>query len=148
MFIRDLSKCQEFIAGDQTILKELFNPLKDGLKLRYSLAHAIVKPGQTTQSHSLKTSEVYYILQGNGIMHIDDETAEVTARQAIYIPPNAKRFIQKTGKQDLVFLCIVDPAWKPGDETIFWNSTLKLFENQRPQGRLSGWPQNKKSSEN
>lgn len=119
MFIRDLSQCQEFIAGDKTILKELLNPLKDDLKLRYSLAHAIVKPGQTTQSHALKTSEVYFILQGKGIMHIDNETAEVSVGQAIYIPPNAKQFIQNTGTKDLIFLCIVDPAWKPDDETVF-----------------------------
>lgn len=52
MFIRDLKKCREFIAGDKTVLRELFNPLKDEMGLRYSLAHAIVKPGQVTQNQT------------------------------------------------------------------------------------------------
>ena len=116
MFIRDLTKCQEFIAGDNTILKELFNPLKDKeLDLRYSLAHAIVKPGEITYPHQLKTSEVYYILQGEGLMYIDDETKDVSKGQAIYISPMAKQKIKNIGNDDLIFLCIVDPAWKAED---------------------------------
>lgn len=118
MFIRDLSKCKQFVAGDGSVLHELFNPLKDGLSLRYSLAHAIVKPGKTTSLHRLKTSEVYYILKGKGKMEIDEETAIVKPGHAIYIPPNAKQRIKNTGRTDLIFLCIVDPAWQKEDEEI------------------------------
>jgi len=63
MFMRDLKNCEEIIAGDATILRELFNPNKDDLKLRYSLAHAVVKVGEQSKQHILKTSEVYYILE-------------------------------------------------------------------------------------
>ncbi|MHA1954621.1 MAG: cupin domain-containing protein [Candidatus Heimdallarchaeaceae archaeon] len=118
MFIRDLSKCKKFIAGDNTILKELFNPLTDDMTLRYSLAHAVVKPGEITYNHRLRASEVYYILQGKSIMYIDDETAEVKEGQIIYIPPNSKQRIKNIGNNDLIFLCIVDPAWKQEDEEI------------------------------
>ena len=118
MFIKDLQNCKEFIAGDNTVLRELLHPNKEDLKLRYSLAHAIVKPGQTSQPHKLKTSEVYYILEGEGIMHIDEETAEVRSGQAIYIPPKAKQYIKNTGNIDLRFLCIVDPAWRAEDEEV------------------------------
>ncbi|HHT9129755.1 MAG TPA: cupin domain-containing protein, partial [Candidatus Brocadiaceae bacterium] len=38
MFIKDLQKCEEFIAGDNTILRELLHPDKADIKLRYSLA--------------------------------------------------------------------------------------------------------------
>lgn len=51
-------------------------------------------------------------------MHIDKETAEVREGQAIYIPPNSRQRIRNTGKTGLVFLCIVDPAWKKADEEI------------------------------
>ncbi len=118
MFIRDLSKCKEFTAADNTVLRELFNPLKDNLNLRYSLAHAIVKPGEITHNHRLKTSEVYYILKGKGIMYIDDESEKVKEGQVVYIPPGSKQRIKNTGDEDLIFLCIVDPAWKPEDEEI------------------------------
>jgi len=118
MFIKDLKDCEEFIAGDNTILRELLHPDKADLQLRYSLAHAVVKPGRTSYLHKLKTSEVYYILEGEGIMFIDDESERVGVGQAIYIPPNAKQCIQNTGSIDLVFICIVDPAWRKEDEEV------------------------------
>ena len=118
MFVRDLGDCEEFIGGDKSILRELFNPLKDDLKLRYSLAHAIVKPGKTTAFHKLKNSEVYFILKGKGKMYIDEESREVKEGQAIYIPSESKQRIENIGKEDLVFLAIVDPAWKSEDEEI------------------------------
>ena len=46
------------------------------------------------------------------------ETADVSAGQAVYIPPRAVQFIENTGSGHLVFLCLVDPAWRPEDETV------------------------------
>ena len=118
MFIKDLQDCEEFFAGDNTILRELLHPDKADLNLRYSLAHAMLKPGKTSQPHKLKTSEVYYILEGEGIMHINHETAKVFPRQAVYIPPDSRQFIHNSGNSDLKFLCIVDPAWRKEDEEV------------------------------
>jgi mannose-6-phosphate isomerase-like protein (cupin superfamily) len=118
MYIRDLRDCEEFLAGDNTILRELLHPDKSDLDLRYSLAHALLKPGKTSQPHKLRTSEVYYILEGEGIMHIDEETAKVLPGQAVYIPPDSRQFIHNSGNSDLKFLCIVDPAWRKEDEEV------------------------------
>ncbi|MBD3232852.1 MAG: cupin domain-containing protein [candidate division Zixibacteria bacterium] len=118
MFIRALKDCAEFIAGDKTILRELFHPDKDGLNVYYSLAHATVKPRQASIPHKLKSTEVYHILQGEGIMHIDEEEQKVNAGDVIYIPPNGVQFIENTGETDLAFLCIVEPAWRPEDEDV------------------------------
>lgn len=118
MFIKDLKDCEEFLAGDHTVLRELLHPDKADLQLRYSLAHAVLKPGLTSKPHSLKTSEVYYILEGEGTMHINDESEVVAVGQIVYIPPLAKQSITNTGTVDLKFLCIVDPAWRLEDETV------------------------------
>ncbi len=118
MFIRDLHDCEEFIAGDGSLLRELLHPAKSDLSFRYSLVHAVIKPGQTTKPHRLKTSEVYYILEGEGMMHINDETAMVSRGQAVYIPPGSVQYIKNTEKAQLKFLCIVDPAWQMQDEEI------------------------------
>jgi mannose-6-phosphate isomerase-like protein (cupin superfamily) len=118
MYIKDLKDCEEFTAGDNSILRELLHPDKANLAIRYSLAHAVVKQGQTAIPHKLKTSEVYYILEGEGIMHIDEEAKDVYPGQAIYIPPGSKQYISNNGKSDLVFLCIVDPAWRKQDEEV------------------------------
>jgi mannose-6-phosphate isomerase-like protein (cupin superfamily) len=121
MLIKRLKDCQEIIALDESIVRELLNPLHDqeDLKLNYSLAHATVKPGTATIPHRFKTaSEVYYILNGNGIMHINDQSEHVNSGDTIYIPPMAIQYIENTGEMDLEFLCIVYPSWQPDAEEL------------------------------
>lgn len=118
MLIQKLSACPEFIAGDGSILRELLHPDKTPVKLRYSLAHAVVKPKTATKPHRLKNSEVYYILEGKGRMTIDREKRDVSRGDAIYIPPKSTQWIKNTGAKDLSFLCIVDPAWRKKDEVV------------------------------
>ncbi len=119
MLVRNLADCEEFIAGDGTILRELLHPDKQPIDLRYSLAHAIVPVGQISHLHALKTSEVYYIISGTGVMEIDGEERAVGPGDAVYIPPDARQRIRNAGSEPIVFVCIVDPAWKVEDETIF-----------------------------
>jgi mannose-6-phosphate isomerase-like protein (cupin superfamily) len=119
MLIRKLQDCPEFVAGDNTLLRELLHPDKQPIDLRYSLAQAIVPPGKTSFCHALRTSEVYYILSGVGEMHIDDEVQSVEPGDAVYIAPNARQYIENVGDVPLVFICIVDPAWRIEDEVVF-----------------------------
>ena len=76
----DVNDCADFMAGDNTILREILHPAKQDVALRYSLAHALVRPGEASLPHRLATSEVYYILEGRGTMYIDNEQAEVALR--------------------------------------------------------------------
>ena len=130
MLIVHLKDCPELRAGDNSMLREILHPDKtlhpdsnDQARAttgpRYSLAHATVPPGKNTIPHRLKTSEVYYILQGRGRMHIDNEISDVNAGDAVYIPPYSVQHISNTGDRELIFLCIVDPAWREEDEEIF-----------------------------
>ncbi len=118
MRIIRLEDQKELLAGDGSVLRELLNPEKQSLPISYSLARAVAAPGQKTLRHRLAYSEVYYIVSGNGLMHIDDETAEIREADAVYIPPGAVQYIENTGDDDLVFLCIVQPAWRQGIEEI------------------------------
>ncbi len=118
MYIKDLKECEEIVAGDNTILKELLNPLVEDIGIGYSIAHARVKPGEITLVHKLTSSEVYYILEGKGEMYIDSDMELVCAGQAVYVPPNAKQKLRNTGNSELVFLCLVDPPWKPEVEEV------------------------------
>ncbi len=118
MFISNLGDLPEFTAGDNCTLREILHPDKADLRIRYSLAHAVVKPGDTTWEHRLRTSEVYYIIEGEGIMHIDGESAPVRPGSTVYIPPAAKQSITNCGKTNLSFICIVDPAWRKEDEEV------------------------------
>jgi len=114
MLLKSLADCPPIIANDLTQLRELFNPLVDGWSVGYSLAHAVIPPGQRSIRHHLKgASEVYYILEGSGRMHIDDEVRDVRSGDALLIPPGAVQFLENTGHIPLVFLAIVEPAWRP-----------------------------------
>jgi mannose-6-phosphate isomerase-like protein (cupin superfamily) len=119
MFVKCLKDCREFIAGDGSILRELVHPEKADISAHYSLAHAKVEVGQKTKPHKLKSSEVYYVTAGKGLMHIEKENFEVGPECAIYIPPDAVQYIENTGNSVLEFLCIVDPAWREEDEQVF-----------------------------
>ena len=118
MFIRKQDQCTPITAGDNTILKEILHPDKAELSLRYSLAHAVVPARTASLKHKLSTAEVYYILSGRGVMHIDSGTQDVVATDTIYIPPGSVQWIENPGDERLVFLCIVDPAWQPEQETV------------------------------
>jgi mannose-6-phosphate isomerase-like protein (cupin superfamily) len=118
MIIKSLANVADIAAGDASRLKELLHPDKEPLDIGYSLAHAVVKRGERTLPHRLASSEVYFVLQGRGLIRVDAEAAEVEAGQAVYIPPGAVQSIENTGPDDLAFLCIVDPAWRAEDEEV------------------------------
>ena len=117
MIIKDLADCRYFRAMDNTLLCELLHPEREGLDLPYSIAHAVLQPGETSIPHSLKTSvEVYFILEGEGEMHIDCETSPVRAGQAVLIPPGSWQHICNSGGSALKILCLVSPGWRAEDE--------------------------------
>jgi mannose-6-phosphate isomerase-like protein (cupin superfamily) len=119
MLIRDLNDCDEFLAGDGSLLRQLLHPDKAHVSCRYSICHATVKPGHVTKPHQLGSTEVYYVLEGQGCMSIDGESNPVQPGQLIYIPPHSTQHIENTSDSDLIFLCIVDPAWREEDEELF-----------------------------
>ena len=115
---RSLADCTEILAGDKTILREMLHPARHGVTIGYSLAHAKLPKGAASLPHRLKTSEVYYFISGRGRMHVDGDIATVGPEQALYVPPGAVQHLENTGTDELVFLCIVDPAWRAEDEAV------------------------------
>ena len=119
MFSKHLDDCPEIMAGDGSVLRELLHPGKADLQIHYSLAYAEVEVGQKTKPHKLRTCEVYYIIFGQGMMHIDDQSFQVEPDSTVYIPSNSVQYIENTGQSVLKFLCIVDPPWQKEDEEVF-----------------------------
>jgi mannose-6-phosphate isomerase-like protein (cupin superfamily) len=121
MIIRDIADCPRSRVIDGSHLAELLHPDKvpGAQRLRCSVAHAIVPPGESTLPHLLKTStELYFILEGSGEMHIGSRSAPVHPGQIILIPRGRSQYIRNTGTGDLVFLCIVTPKWQAADEDL------------------------------
>lgn len=120
MIIEDFLKKEHRRVVDKTLLAEVLHPANTpGIRDGCSLAHALLERGERSLPHRLVTSaEAYAILEGEGIMHIDDESASVRAGSVIYIPPGSRQHLENTGAGRLSFLCVVWPAWHADDEIV------------------------------
>jgi len=103
----------EVYTDERCHITELLNGPEDRTQ---SIAQARVEPGITTSRHQLKaTSEIYYILQGQGTIKLgDDYKKDLKTSDMVYIPADKTQQITNTGKTDLIFLCICNPAFEPG----------------------------------
>ena len=118
MIIKNQKNSIKITGNEGAIIYDLLNPQHVENKIRYSLAYVNLFHGKSTLSHIMKTSEVYYILEGKGVLHINNESENVTVGDTIFVLPGSKQHIENVGSEDLKFLCIVDPTWKKGNETI------------------------------
>ena len=118
MSFKDLNEIEAIHGNEGTIIRQLFHPHNTLDGIRYSLAHFTLHVGKKSTKHKLKSSEIYYFLKGNGVIHVDDSSFSVKKDSLIYVPPMSLQYVENTGNENLEFLCIVDPAWKQDDEII------------------------------
>ncbi len=111
MMCKSLSACVPMIANDGCRVFELLHPEYEQLALPYSLAVAEVEPHASSYRHRLEQAEVYFVLAGRGLMHIDDETRELVAGDAVFIPPGAQQWIDNLEGECLRFIALVSPPW-------------------------------------
>ena len=116
MNIKKIKDLEEFSGQEGTQIRQIFSPINTNNAIRYSIAHCTISPGNSSKPHTMKTSEIYYILQGSGTIHIGEELKEISKNESVFVPPMSKQFIENNGEIDLIALCIVDPAWKQEDE--------------------------------
>jgi mannose-6-phosphate isomerase-like protein (cupin superfamily) len=104
-----------FITKDKSEIREIMAPANSCIE-RQSLAEAIVYPGDTTTTHIHKTvEELYYILDGKGVMWQNGEEREVSGGDAIANPPGVPHRITNIGTSPLVFLCLCVPNYTHDD---------------------------------
>ena len=118
MIIKKIEDIKAFEGNEGTKIKQIISPRETNNAIRYSIAHCTINSGKSSKPHTMKTSEMYYILEGRGIMHIDSEERQVNQNDLIFVPPMSKQYLENNGKMDLVVLCVVDPAWRQEDEIL------------------------------
>lgn len=108
-----------FVKGHEgTKIKQYFHPQNTLNEIKYSLAQFTLDIGKKTKLHKIKSSEIYYILEGKGKLKINEKIFSLKKDDSAYVPPNSNQFIENIGSTELRFLCIVEPAWKVEDEDI------------------------------
>lgn len=118
MFVKKNLDSSEFEAADKTILSELVNPFNDEISIGYSVARARLPVGTSSLAHRLASSELYYILNGKGKLHVDDTYVALEIGDSAFVPANALQYIENVSEDELLFLCIVEPYWRPETELL------------------------------
>ena len=68
-------------------------------------------PAAYVAEHVHKVQEqVYYVLEGEGVLTLDDERHLMRAHDYVYVPPGIRHSFTNTGVAGLVFLVIPTPA--------------------------------------
>ncbi len=68
------------------------------------------QPKGYAEVHMHEVAEnIYYILQGRGIVELDGKRHLVEPHMVIHIPPGVRHGISNTGLEDLVFVVVASP---------------------------------------
>jgi mannose-6-phosphate isomerase-like protein (cupin superfamily) len=118
MDIRNIDAVQAFVTKDGSEIRELL-AYRNSCIRNQSLAEARLRPQQSTTPHRHpKTEEIYYILEGRGLMHLAGEIRDVGPGDAIAIPAGAMHQITNAGDGTLRFLCCCAPGYE-NEDTVF-----------------------------
>jgi mannose-6-phosphate isomerase-like protein (cupin superfamily) len=118
MDIRNLNDVPAFVTKDGSEIRELLAHRNSCIR-RQSLAEARLPEGGATTPHlHPETEEIYYVLEGRGVMRIEQETREVGPGDAIAIPPGLVHTIRNSGSETLRFLCCCAPAYEHTDTVL------------------------------
>ena len=87
-----------------------------------SLAEELLLPGQAVTPHRHhEIEEIYYVVEGRGVMTVGDERQEVAAGDAIYVPRGQRHTLANTGSEPIKLLLVCGPAFFYEDEVLDTN---------------------------
>ncbi len=110
--IKRLEPDAEYFITEGCHILELSNSDDDPT---VSIARARVAPNTTTRWHRLvDTTERYVLLSGSGRVEVDDMPGQVvTPGDVVLIPAGCRQRITSLGSEELVFLAICFPRFRP-----------------------------------
>jgi mannose-6-phosphate isomerase-like protein (cupin superfamily) len=107
-----------FLGPDGSIIRELAASRNSSAR-RQSLAEATIPVGGAVTEHFHKTTEeFYYVLNGTGLMKIEDELREVGPGDTVIILPGKRHKITNNGQVPLVLLACCSPEWTAEDHML------------------------------
>ena len=113
MEIRQREQQVPFTTKDGSTIRSLLDQ-SNAPVAKQSLAEATLPAGALTQRHHHRLSEeIYYLLDGRGLMEIDGEVREVAPGDAVLIPAGAWHQIRAL--EALRFLCCCAPPYAHED---------------------------------
>ena len=96
-------------------IRPLIDRTTSGIEL-CSLAEETLPPGASVgRHHHVLTEEVYYIVEGSGLMTVGAETSAVGAGDAVFIPRGHAHTLENTGQTPMTTLLVCGPAYSYDD---------------------------------
>jgi mannose-6-phosphate isomerase-like protein (cupin superfamily) len=102
--------------------------------------HFILKPGKQSQgSHPDPYDELYYVLQGRGILRLGDppESFELERDTVAFIPAGTMHALNNVGDQDLELLTVMPHQLVEGANPTYdarikaWGTSFRLADQEK-----------------
>ena len=115
MDVQNIDQVTAFTTKDGSEIRELLSH-RNSCIVNQTLAEARVAPGAATTPHyHVRTEEIYYILEGRGLMRLGRQSRKVAPGDAIAIPAGTLHQISNVGPGVLKFLCCCAPGYEHQD---------------------------------
>jgi mannose-6-phosphate isomerase-like protein (cupin superfamily) len=75
-----------------------------------------IPPGRAPTHHHTY-EEVVYVLEGEGLLHLDEDTRPIRAGSCMHLPPPVEHCLENTGTAPLRVLGVFHPAGSPASKT-------------------------------
>ena len=104
---------EDIPAGDDRRFKLLIDP-RYGCRNLTQFVGVIERSRAPFHSHTYE--EVIYIVSGDGVVHVDDETHPIRRGTCIYLPPGLPHCLENSGEAPLTLVGMFCPAGDPGSK--------------------------------
>lgn len=112
MIVKRASDNRSFTAIDGCEIVEVIGVATTDTR-EISLARAVIKPGLKTLKHYHNFTEIYMVISGKGIMHVNNESRQVQQGDNVLIPTKSWHCIENRSNKDLIIWCVCAPAFTP-----------------------------------
>src|SRR5262245_61125537 len=94
---------------------------------------AVLQSGGQQRIHSHRPEQVYFILEGSGLMTVGSETERVAAGDCVFIPTGQPHGLKNDGDVVLRYFSAAAPAYDPGQLDKNWplGSEVATEENRK-----------------
>lgn len=91
-----------------------------GPPYRASFSEIAIRRGGQWNLRGLKTGkEFLYVIEGDGVLQVQNDDHALTKGDIVYIPPEAHRVTRNTGSGTLRLLVLTVPQWQLDDEMLY-----------------------------
>ena len=105
---------------------------------KVSMAHVTMDPGNVSLLHQHSNmNEIYFILEGKGILYHGDRAMQAEKGTYLLLPPNTPHKLKNTGESKLEHLVLAVPPFESEDvelleDTLQENPPLTKFRYEKP----------------